>query len=109
MVRGGVRRGFEILVLAYLFRLQEFVLSFFWDWRDLFRRRHPELPRGVDDAGGVDGAPRRGGPSTRSRWRSRRRWSPWGRSSDRDTTFPAWLPRHLAAYIAGHDKMAAFP
>ena len=37
MVRGGVRRGFEVLVLAYLFRLQEFVLSFFWDWRDLFR------------------------------------------------------------------------
>ena len=37
MVRGGVRRGFEILVLAYLFRLQEFVLGFFWDWRDLFR------------------------------------------------------------------------
>jgi uncharacterized membrane protein len=22
---------------------------------------------------------------------------------------PDWLPRHLAAYIAGHDKMAAFP
>ena len=37
MVRGGVRRGFEILVLAYLFRLQEYALSFFWDWHDLLR------------------------------------------------------------------------
>ena len=37
MVRGGVWRGFEILVLAYLFRLQEYALSFFWDWHDLLR------------------------------------------------------------------------
>jgi uncharacterized membrane protein len=37
MVRGGVRRGFEVLVLAYLFRLQEYALSFFWDWHDLLR------------------------------------------------------------------------
>jgi len=37
MVRGGVKRGFEVLLLAYAFRLQEYVLSFFWDWRDLLR------------------------------------------------------------------------
>ena len=74
MVRGGVRRGFEVLVLAYLFRLQEYVLSFFWDWHDLLSRRHPELHRRVDDAGGVDqrAAPRAARRS-RSRWRSRRR------------------------------------
>jgi uncharacterized membrane protein len=37
MVRGSVWRGFEVLVLAYLFRLQEYALSFFWDWHDLLR------------------------------------------------------------------------
>jgi uncharacterized membrane protein len=38
MVRGAIRRGFEIFLLAYLFRLQEFTLSAFGgDWMNLFR------------------------------------------------------------------------
>src|SRR5262245_28394969 len=37
MVRATVRRGFEVLVLAYLFRLQEYALSLFWDWHDILR------------------------------------------------------------------------
>jgi uncharacterized membrane protein len=37
IVRAGIRRGFEILLLAYLFRFQEYALSLFWDWHDLLR------------------------------------------------------------------------
>jgi uncharacterized membrane protein len=38
MVRAGVRRGLEILVLAYLFRFQEYALAGFWGpVSDLFR------------------------------------------------------------------------
>ncbi len=37
MVRTAVKRGFEILGLAYLFRLQEYLLGGAYDWRDLFR------------------------------------------------------------------------
>jgi uncharacterized membrane protein len=37
MVRATARRGFEVLVLAYLFRLQEYALSLFWDWHDILR------------------------------------------------------------------------
>ncbi len=37
MVRGAAKRGLEIVGLAYLFRLQEYILGGFWDWRDLYR------------------------------------------------------------------------
>jgi uncharacterized membrane protein len=37
MVRTAVKRGFEILGLAYLFRLQEYLLGGAYDWHDLFR------------------------------------------------------------------------
>ena len=32
-----MKRGFEILGLAYLFRLQEYLLGGAYDWHDLFR------------------------------------------------------------------------
>ena len=37
MVRATFRRGFEVLVLAYAFRVQEYALSLFWDWHDILR------------------------------------------------------------------------
>jgi len=109
MVRGSVRRGFEILVLAYLFRLQEYVLSWFWDWHDLLR---------VDILNCIGAsmmlaaplcAPRRGRPQYAVTLVVAAAIVAVGPIIGPGDLLPAWLPRHLAAYIAGHDKMAAFP
>ena len=101
MVRGGVRRGFEVLVLAYLFRLQEYVLSFFWDWHDLFRVDILNCIGASMMLAALISAPRRGRPQYVVTLAGRGgAASRWGRSSDRDTHLPAWLPRHLTAYIA---------
>src|SRR6185312_4679666 len=37
MVRTAAKRGLEILILGYLFRLQEYLLGGAYDWHDLFR------------------------------------------------------------------------
>ena len=37
IVWGGIKRGLEIVVLAYLFRLQEYILGGGTNWRDLCR------------------------------------------------------------------------
>jgi hypothetical protein len=80
MVRGAFKRGFEVLVLAYLFRLQEYVLSFFWDWHDRFCWRRRSRRRAA------------GGHNTRSRcWRRPSSWR-WGRSSARATTCRTGCP-----------------
>jgi uncharacterized membrane protein len=109
MVRGGVKRGFEVLVLAYLFRLQEYVLSLFWDWHDLLR---------VDILNTIGAsmmlaapicAPRRGRPQYAVTLAVAAAIIAVGPFIGPGDHLPSWLPRHLAAYIAGHDKMAAFP
>jgi len=109
MVRGSVKRGFEVLVLAYLFRLQEYVFSLFWDWHDLLR---------VDILNTIGAsmmlaapicAPRRGRPQYAVTLALAAVIIAVGPIIGPGDHLPAWLPRHLAAYIAGHDKMAAFP
>ena len=109
MVRGGVKRGFEVLILAYAFRLQEYVLSFFWDWHDLLR---------VDILNTIGAsmmiaaplcAPRRGRPQYAVTLAVAAVIIAVGPIIGPGEHLPTWLPRHLAAYIAGHDKMAAFP
>jgi uncharacterized membrane protein len=109
MVRGGVKRGFEVLVLAYLFRLQEYVFSFFWDWHDLLR---------VDILNTIGAsmmiaaplcAPRRGRPQYAVTLAFAAVIIAVGPIIGPGNHLPTWLPRHLAAYIAGHDQMAAFP
>jgi len=109
IVRGSVWRGFEVLILAYLFRLQEYVLSFFWDWHDLFR---------VDILNTIGAsmmlaapicAPRRGRPQYAVTLALAAAIIAVGPIIGPGDHLPGWLPRHLAAYIAGHDKMAAFP
>ena len=109
MVRGGVRRGFEVLVLAYLFRLQEYVLGLLLGLARPLSRRHPELHRRVDDAGGVDrrAAPR-AAADTRSRWRRGGRSSRWGRSSGRHH-FPRGCRGPSPRTSAGQRPMAWFP
>ena len=107
MVRGAVRRGFEIVVLAYLFRLQEYVLGGFWDWHDLFR---------VDILNCIGASMMLVGPISAPRG---------GRAQIVVTLlaaavlialgpivgpayFPAWLPRPLTSYIGGQRPMAHF-
>jgi uncharacterized membrane protein len=109
MVRGGVRRGFEVLVLAYLFRLQEYVLSFFWDWHDIFRVDILNCLGASMMLAALICAPRRGRPQYALTLAVAAALVAVGPIVGPGDLLPAWLPRHIAAYIAGHDKMAAFP
>jgi uncharacterized membrane protein len=109
MVRGGVRRGFEVLVLAYLFRVQEYLLSFFWDWRDLFRVDILNCLGASMMLAAVISAPRGGRPRYGVTLAVAGALVAVGPIIGPGQHLPTWLPRHLAAYIAGHDKMAAFP
>jgi uncharacterized membrane protein len=107
IVRGSVRRGFEVLVLAYLFRLQEYALSFFWDWHDLLR---------VDilNCIGVSMmlaaplvAPRRGRPQIAVALVAAAAFLALGPLLG-PAHFPTWLPRHLTSYLGGQQPMAWF-
>ena len=109
MLRGGVKRGFEVLVLAYLFRLQEYVFSFFWDWRDLLRVDILNCLGASMMLAALICAPRRGRPQYAITLAVAAALVAVGPIIGPGDHLPSWLPRHLAAYIAGHDKMAAFP
>jgi uncharacterized membrane protein len=107
MVRGSVRRGFEVLLLGYLFRLQEYALSFFWDWHDVLR---------VDilNCIGVSmmlaaplTAPRRGRPQIAVALIVAAVFVALGPLVG-PAHFPRWLPRHLTSYIGGQQPMAWF-
>jgi uncharacterized membrane protein len=109
MVRGGVRRGFEILILAYVFRLQEYVLSFFWDWHDLLRVDILNCIGASMMLAAPLTAPRNGRPQYAVTLAAVAVLVAVGPIIGPGDHLPSWLPRHLAAYIAGHDNMAAFP
>jgi uncharacterized membrane protein len=112
MVRGGVWRGFEVLILAYLFRVQEYVLSFFWDWRDLLRVDILNCIGASMMLAAPITAPRGGRPQIAVALLVAAVVIAVGPFIGPGDHLPAWLPRHLAAYIGGHhttDKMAAFP
>ena len=86
------------------------MLSFFWDWHDLLR---------VDILNCIGASMMLAAPiSGAARGSARRSLVTLlvaaviiavGPIIGPGHHLPAWLPRHLAAYIAGHDKMAAFP
>jgi uncharacterized membrane protein len=109
MVRGGFRRGLEILVLAYAFRLQEYVLSLFWDWRDMLRVDILNCIGASMMLAAPIAAPRQGRPQIAVTLAVAAAIIAVGPIIGPGNHLPGWLPRHLAAYIAGHDKMAAFP
>ena len=109
MVRGGVRRGFEILILAYAFRLQEYVLSLFWDWRDLLRVDILNCIGASMMVAAPLTAPRGGRPQYAVTLALVAALIAVGPIIGPGHYLPSWLPKHLAAYIAGHDKTAAFP
>src|SRR5262249_25255040 len=109
MVRGAVRRGFEILVLAYVFRLQEWVLSGFWDWRDRLRVDIRNCIGASMMVAAPLTAPRRGRPQYLITLALVAGLIAVGPLIGPGVHLPDWVPRHLAAYFVGHDKMAAFP
>jgi uncharacterized membrane protein len=107
MVRGAVRRGFEILVLAYLFRLQEYALSFFWDWHDLLRVDILNcMGAGMMLAAPLV-APRRGRPQIAVALVIAAIFVALGPVIG-PAHFPTWLPRHLTSYLGGQQPMAWF-
>src|SRR6478752_4661046 len=109
MVRGSVRRGLEILVLAYVFRVQEYVLSFFWDWRDLLRVDILNCIGASMMVAAPLVAPRRGRPQYAIIALLVAALITVGPIIGPGVDFPSWVPRHFTSYFVGHDKMAAFP
>jgi hypothetical protein len=109
IVRGTVRRGFEVLLLAYLFRVQEFVLSWFWDWHDLLRVDILNCIGASMIVAAPLVAPRGGRPQYALTLALVAALVAVGPIIGPGVHLPAWVPHHLAAYVVGHDKMAAFP
>jgi len=107
MVRGSVRRGFEVLLLAYLFRFQEYALSFFWDWHDLLRVDILNLIGVSMMLAAPLTAPRRGRPQIAVALIVAALFVALGPLIG-PAHFPRWLPRHLTSYIGGQPPMAWF-
>ncbi len=108
MVRSAAKRGLEILGLAYLFRLQEYLLGGAYDWHDLFRVDILNCIGLSMIVAAVITAPRGG-----------RR--PIALTSLTAAVcialgpivgphhFPDWLPRPLTSYLGGERPMSWFP
>ena len=103
-----MKRGFEILGLAYLFRLQEYLLGGGYDWHDLFRVDILNCIGASMIVGAFITAPRKGrrplvltaivavvcialGPIVGPQH------------------FPDFLPRPLTSYLGGERPMSWFP
>lgn len=104
-----LKRGLQVLVLAYLFRLQEWLLSsFYGGWETLFRIDILNAIGASMIVVALVAAPRAG----------RRQVLPalvcaalfWGLGPVVGPAhLPAWLPRPLTSYIGGQRPMAWFP
>ena len=104
-----LRRAFQVLLLAYLFRLQEWLLSrFYGGWESLLR---------VDILNAIAlsmvvvalvATPRRGRRQIVPALALAALFLAFG-STVGPAHFPAWLPRPLTSYIGGQRPMAWFP
>ena len=110
MVRGAVKRGLEIVVLAYALPAAGVHPGRLLGLARPVSRRHPELHRRVDDRWWRSiSAPRGGRPSDRRHLAGR------GASCIAlgpivgPAYFPDWLPKPLTSYIGGQRPMARFP
>ncbi len=103
------KRGLQVLVLAYLFRLQEWILSgFYGGWETVLR---------IDILNAI-GASMLVVAALAAPWRGRRQIVPallfaaiflgFGRAVG-PAHFPSWLPRPITSYIGGQRPMAWFP
>jgi len=108
MVRTAAKRGAEVLVLAYLFRLQEYVLGGCYDWRDLFRVDILNCIGASMIATAFISAPRRGRPQIAVTLGAAAICIALGPIIG-PAHFPHFLPRPLTSYFGGQRPMAWFP
>jgi uncharacterized membrane protein len=108
MVRTAAKRGAEVLVLAYLFRLQEYVLGGCYDWRDLFRIDILNCIGASMIATAYISAPRRGRPQILITLLAAAACIALGPIIG-PAHFPHFLPRPLTSYLGGQRPMAWFP
>jgi uncharacterized membrane protein len=108
MVRVIAKRGLEIILLGYLFRLQEYVLGGCWDWHDLYRVDILNCIGASMVVASVVTAPIRGKPA----------YLPTALATAAVVAlgpligphhFPSYLPRPLTSYLGGERPMAWFP
>lgn len=109
MVRQVARRGLEILGLAYLFRLQEYLLGGWGpNWPDLFRVDILNCIGASMIAASAIAAPRNGRPAI---------WACLGGAAVAIALgpiigphhFPSYLPRPITSYLGGERPMSWFP
>jgi uncharacterized membrane protein len=108
MVRTGAKRGAEVLLLAYLFRLQEYILGGCYDWRDLFRVDILNCIGASMIATAFISAPRRGRPQIAVALVAAAICVALGPIVG-PAHFPHFLPRPLTSYFGGQRPMAWFP
>jgi len=109
MYRGAIRRGLEIVLLAYLFRLQEFTLSGFGgDWINLFRIDILNCIGASMVLIPIIVAPRNGRPQILAALAAALVVIALGPVIG-PHVFPRWLPEPLTAYLGGPRPMAWFP
>jgi uncharacterized membrane protein len=109
MVLGTMKRGLQIVVLAYLFRFQEYVLGGWGDnWRDIYRVDVLNCIGASMIAIAAIAAPRRGRPQIAASLIAALIFLGLGPVIG-PAYFPDWLPKPLTSYIGGQRPMSWFP
>jgi uncharacterized membrane protein len=108
MVRTAAKRGLEIIVLGYLFRLQEYVLGGCWDWHDLYRVDILNCIGASMVVASFITAPWRGKPAYLATALATAAVVALGPIIG-PYHFPSFLPRPLTSYFGGERPMAWFP
>jgi uncharacterized membrane protein len=110
VLRGRLaKRGLQVLVLAYLFRLQEWVLSHFYGgWEALFRIDILNAIGATMLVVALVAAPRRGRRQILPALVCAAVFLGLGPAIG-PAHFPTWLPRPITSYIGGQRPMAWFP
>ena len=108
MVRTAAKRGLEVIALAYLFRLQEYVLGGCWDWHDLYRVDILNCIGASMVVGAFITAPWRGRPAILPTLLAAAAVIALGPIVG-PMHFPSFLPRPLTSYLGGERPMAWFP
>lgn len=104
-----VKRGLQVLVLAYLFRLQEWLLSHcYGGWETLFRIDILNAIAASMLLIAVVAVPRHGRRQVVAALAAAAIFLGFGPSVG-PAHFPAWLPRPLTSYLGGQRPMAWFP
>jgi uncharacterized membrane protein len=108
IVRGTVKRGLQIVVLAYLFRLQEYTLAGFGgNWPDLFRIDILNCIGASMIVGAFIAAPRGGRPQIAAALLAAAVFVGLGPIVG-PAHFPDALPKPLTSYIGGQRPMSWF-